>query len=91
MTCGSKLSSEESKESGGGNGSSSKELVVGSSHFAFLMEGPHFAGIIGVGGGGRGVADMLVLVVSSPVFLEGFEEVEAFFFKDTAAFSALTG
>ena len=55
------------------------------------MEGPHFAGIIGVGGGGRGVADMLVLVVSSPVFLEGFEEVEAFFFKDTAAFSALTG
>jgi len=34
---------------------------------------------------------MHMLVVSSPVFLEGFEEVEAFFFKDTAAFSALTG
>ena len=90
MTCGSKPSSEEGEESGGGNGSSSKELVVGA-HFGFAGEGPLFGGIIGVGGGGGGVADMHMLVVSSPVFLEGFEEVEAFFFKDTAAFSALTG
>ena len=90
MTCGSKPSSEKGEESGGGNGSSSKELVVGA-HFGFAGECPLFGVTIGVGGGGGGVADMLMLVVSSPVFLEGFEEVEVFFFKDTAAFSALTG
>jgi hypothetical protein len=34
---------------------------------------------------------MLMLVVSTPVFLNCFEEVEALLFNDTAAFGTLAG